>query len=82
MTGVFMNCQRLRIGRPLARIALVLLILLVRLASGRDRRVLCVLLLEGTCTTLVTIDGLRRSFDIQFLRHVRQSVACVLPRLA
>ncbi|PWV98769.1 AraC family transcriptional regulator [Hoeflea marina] len=63
-------------------IALFLLVLLIRLAGQRNRALVPVMVFMAACTTLVTIVGLRWSFDLRAVRFAQPIVACMLPPLA
>ena len=63
-------------------IALLLAVLLLRLISQQERRLLPVGLFIAACLALVTVMGLRWSFDLPGMRLVQPVVACALPPLA
>jgi hypothetical protein len=63
-------------------ISLFLLVLLIRLAGQRDRRLVPVIVFVGACTVLVTVVGVRWSFGWQVARIIQPIVACALPPLA
>ena len=63
-------------------IALFLVVLLARLATQRDRQLFPVMSFVAACTALVTIVGLRWSYELPFVRFAQPVVACVLPPLA
>lgn len=63
-------------------IALFLLVLLIRLAGQRNRALVPVMVFMAACTALVTIVGLRWSFDLRAVRFAQPIVACMLPPLA
>lgn len=70
-------------GIPLPFVtALLLIILLVRLIGQREPALRPEIAFVGACAALVTIVGLRWSFDVQAIRFIHPIVACLLPPIA
>ncbi|CCV14108.1 AraC-type DNA-binding domain-containing protein [Mesorhizobium sp. STM 4661] len=70
-------------GIPLPFVtSLLLIILLVRLIGQREPALRPEIAFVGACATLVTIVGLRWSFDVQAIRFIQPIVACLLPPIA
>ncbi|TIO07938.1 MAG: helix-turn-helix transcriptional regulator [Mesorhizobium sp.] len=63
-------------------ISLLLIILLVRLINRRESALGPEVAFVGACATLVTIAGLRWSFDVQAIRFIQPVIAASLPPIA
>jgi AraC-like DNA-binding protein len=63
-------------------IALMLAILLLRLASQRDKALRPAMLFIAVCTALVTLVGLRWSLDLPYIRLLQPVFASLLPPTA